>query len=52
MRPNRDLTKKEIYFTKKQIELINEQCEKYGTTFTEQVRRVVDEYFEKKEKGE
>lgn len=53
MKTARGFIRKDIHFTENQIRLIEEEMKKTGTTFNEQVRRILDKYFEMKDnKGE
>ena len=53
MKTARGYIRKDVHFTENQVKMIEEYMNKNGITFTEQLRRILDEYFElKNKKGE
>ena len=47
MRTKTDMVRKDFYITKNQIDLISTISKKKGITFSELMRRVMDDYLEK-----
>jgi len=47
MRTKTDMVRKDFYITKNQIDLISKISKKKGITFSELMRRVMDDYLEK-----
>jgi hypothetical protein len=50
MKQKMKMTMKSITLSHKEVEKITEKADKYGITFSETLRRIVDKYFEDEEK--
>ncbi len=49
MRNKTEMKRKNFYITKKQIEMLDYEASKAGITFSEMLRRVLDDYDKKKD---
>jgi len=47
MRTKTDMVRKDFYITRNQVDLISEISKNKGITFSELMRRVMDDYLEK-----